>query len=72
MFTVGYGDVIPKSRYEKITIILFILITSIQLPYSVNTVGTIIKEISAYGEEKKKKLRLINSYMQKRKIPFNL
>lgn len=68
MFTVGYGDVIPRNTLEKAVSILFIMITSIQLPYSVSTVGTIIKEISAYGEEKARKLRLLNSFMHKRQI----
>jgi potassium voltage-gated channel Eag-related subfamily H protein 5 len=42
MFTVGYGDITPKSGLEKIICILLILVSSIQLPYSINTVGSII------------------------------
>jgi len=45
---------------------------SLQLPYSINTVGAIISKISEYGEDKKRKLRIINSFMQKKKIPFQL
>lgn len=72
MFTVGYGDISPISNLEKATSILFIMITSIQLPYSINTVGKFIEEITAYGEETMRKLSLINTYMEKRKISFNL
>ncbi|CAK61699.1 unnamed protein product (macronuclear) [Paramecium tetraurelia] len=72
MFTVGYGDVAPVSNLEKATSVLFIMITSIQLPYSINTVGKFIEEITAYGEETMKKLSIINAYMEKRKISFNL
>ncbi|CAD8120874.1 unnamed protein product [Paramecium sonneborni] len=72
MFTVGYGDITPKSGLEKSICIVLILISSIQLPYSINTVGSIIEKISDYGEETKNKLRTINSYMNKKKVPYNL
>lgn len=42
MFTVGYGDITPKTKLEKSFTIIFIILSSIQLPYSVNTVGNII------------------------------
>ncbi|CAD8055062.1 unnamed protein product [Paramecium sonneborni] len=72
MFTVGYGDLTPQSDLEYTICIIFIMIFSIQLPYSVNTVGTIIDEISKYSEQKLQKLRIINTYMTKKKISFQL
>ncbi|CAK67965.1 unnamed protein product (macronuclear) [Paramecium tetraurelia] len=72
MFTIGYGDIAPKSGLEKSTCIFLILVSSIQLPYSINTVGSIIEKITDYGEDTKNKLRTINSYMNKKKVPYNL
>ncbi|CAD8093468.1 unnamed protein product [Paramecium primaurelia] len=72
MFTVGYGDLTPKTQIERVVTILFIILSSVQLPYSVNTVGNIIQQISAYGEERKNKLRTINSYMQRKTVPYTL
>ncbi|CAD8122561.1 unnamed protein product [Paramecium sonneborni] len=72
MFTIGYGDVLPQSNLERIVCCLFIIMASLQLPYSINTVGAIISQISEYGEDKKRKLRIINSYLQKKRIPFQL
>ncbi|CAD8180989.1 unnamed protein product [Paramecium pentaurelia] len=72
IFTVGYGDVTPQSSIEKIVTIVLIMISSIQLPYSVNTVGNIIKEISTFSEERKRKLRIINSYMNKSSMSSGL
>ncbi|CAD8121596.1 unnamed protein product [Paramecium sonneborni] len=72
MFTIGYGDVLPQSNLERIVCCLFIIMASLQLPYSINTVGAIISQISEYGQDKKRKLRIINSYMQKKRIPFQL
>ncbi|CAD8096286.1 unnamed protein product [Paramecium sonneborni] len=72
IFTVGYGDVTPQSNIEKIVCCLFIVCASLQLPYSINTVGMIVQQITEYGEDKKKKLRIINQFMQKKQIPFDL
>ncbi|CAD8058871.1 unnamed protein product [Paramecium sonneborni] len=72
MFTVGYGDLTPQSNLEYVTCIIYIMIFSIQLPYSVNTVGAIIDEISKYSEQKLQKLRVINTYMAKKKITYEL
>ncbi|CAD8140691.1 unnamed protein product [Paramecium octaurelia] len=69
MFTIGYGDLTPQ---QHVTCIIFIMIFSIQLPYSVNTVGAIIDEISKYSEQKLQKLRVINTYMAKKKITYGL
>ncbi|CAD8095943.1 unnamed protein product [Paramecium sonneborni] len=72
IFTVGYGDVTPQSNIEKIVCCLFIVCASLQLPYSINTVGMIVQQITEYGEDKRKRLRIINSFMQKKQITFNL
>ncbi|CAD8062415.1 unnamed protein product [Paramecium primaurelia] len=72
MFTIGYGDVVPISYLERVIAILYMMICSIQLSYSVSTVGAIIDTISAYGQEKMRKMRKINSYMQNRKIEYQL
>lgn len=72
MFTIGYGDITPKSGLEKTICIILILISSIQLPYSINTVGSIIEKIKDIGEDTKNKLRTINSYMNKKNVPYTL
>lgn len=48
------------------------MIFSIQLPYSVNTVGAIIDKISQYSESKMQNFRIINTYMAKKKISYQL
>lgn len=48
------------------------LISSIQLSYSVNTIGSIIQEIKNENEKNQKKIRLINEYMVNRQITSNL
>ncbi|CAD8187163.1 unnamed protein product [Paramecium octaurelia] len=72
MFTVGYGDITPQSSLETVLCIMFMMICSIQLSYSVSTVGAIIDKISFYTKEKRKKVQAINTYMQNKKISYQL
>ncbi|CAD8192068.1 unnamed protein product [Paramecium octaurelia] len=72
MFTVGYGDITPQSTFETVLCIMFMMICSIQLSYSVSTVGAIIDKISFYSKEKRKKVQTINTYMQHKKISYEL
>ncbi|CAD8105986.1 unnamed protein product [Paramecium primaurelia] len=72
MFTVGYGDITPQSSLETVLCIMFMMICSIQLSYSVSTVGAIIDKISFYTKEKRKKVQTINTYMQNKKISYEL
>ena len=46
MMTVGFGDVIPVSKNEKIYVILVTIISSGIFGYSMNTIGTIFQEIA--------------------------
>lgn len=48
------------------------MICSIQLSYSVSTVGAIIDKISAYSSDKMKKVQTINTYMQNKGISYQL
>jgi hypothetical protein len=60
------------GQLETIFSICFMMICSIQLSYSVNTVGAIIDKITKYSEEKLVRLRVLNTYMYKKKISYNL
>ena len=44
------------------------MLTSIQLSYSVSTVGAIIETISSWEEDKSRKLRAITNYMNRKNI----
>ncbi len=41
MITVGYGDIVPKSSYEKIYVIVITVISCGVFAYTVNTIGSI-------------------------------
>ncbi|CAD8096828.1 unnamed protein product [Paramecium sonneborni] len=69
MFTVGYGDITPKSDEERIIAIILIMVSSVQLPYSINTVGQVISEITSQSDIQKKNIRILNTYLHKKRIP---
>ncbi|CAD8114502.1 unnamed protein product [Paramecium sonneborni] len=72
MFTVGYGDITPKTEPEYILAIIFMMVSSIQLSYSVSTVGAVLEKITSFKEIKQKKLRIINNFMANKQINFKL
>ena len=51
MITVGYGDVTPKTLYEKIFVIFFMLFACGVFAYSLNRVGVIIQEMFQKEDE---------------------
>ncbi|CAD8147071.1 unnamed protein product [Paramecium octaurelia] len=72
MFTVGYGDITPKTEPEYILAIIFMMVSSIQLSYSVSTVGAVLEKITSFKEIKQKKLSIINNFMEKKQINSKL
>lgn len=44
MVTVGYGDITPKTIYEKIFCIFMTLVSCVTFAYVVNTVQSILRE----------------------------
>jgi hypothetical protein len=72
MLSVGYGDIVPTSPLEKIVSVLFMMFACIQLSYSVNTVGDLINQLQTLSDESRRRLRIINNYMNNKKISFGL
>jgi Ion channel len=72
MFTIGYGDITPTNTLETISCVGYILFSSIQLSYSISTVGAIINELTVHAEEVRVKLKVVNNFMHKHGIGANL
>jgi hypothetical protein len=69
---VGWWGLLQKDSLEKILSIIFMLIACIQLSYSVNTVGEIISALNRAEEECKRRMRVVNRYMNGQRISFGL
>lgn len=52
--------------------VLFYLFSSIQLSYSVNTIGNIIQDMKNETEQNQQKIRLINEYMETKNVSNQL
>lgn len=72
MNTVGYGDITPKNIYEKIFVTIFTSIACGFFAYTLNSIGVIVTDIAKREKEFKREINLINSYMKKKKINFDL
>jgi hypothetical protein len=53
MATIGYGDIVPKSKKERIVNIAVMITASILFGYTLSSIGSLILEISNYSSEAK-------------------
>lgn len=70
--TVGYGDITPTNPLEQIFCIVLIAIGSGVFGYSLNTVGAIVQDFQKIENEIKRKLYIINNYLNSKQINKDL
>lgn len=68
MITVGYGDISPKTKIEKIYTIIMTLCSSINFAYVVNTIGSIYADIASKEYKLSNTKFVIWKYLKDRKI----
>ncbi|KAL4460796.1 hypothetical protein ABPG72_016603 [Tetrahymena utriculariae] len=71
MMTVGYGDVVPVTNYERIYVIFMTLLSSAIFGYVVNTIGQLYNQQAQKLEQFSKRKQEINLFMDDRKIDSN-
>ena len=72
MNTVGYGDLTPQNPLEKLFAIIFIYIACGVFAYSLNSIGTIVNDLTKRSNELSKELNVINEFMNEKNINFDL
>ncbi|CAD8066035.1 unnamed protein product [Paramecium sonneborni] len=72
MTTVGYGDITAKNNIELLMNNLTMLIASIVFAYSVNSIGIFVSNMYKGAMEYSRSVTLINTFMSKNKIQFEL
>ncbi|CAD8055839.1 unnamed protein product [Paramecium sonneborni] len=71
-FTVGYGDITPQNDFEKCFTIAYMFFCTLQLSYSVNTIGSILLQLKENNEEIKQKITSVTEYMSNRQMSKGL
>ena len=72
MVTVGYGEITPTNNLETIVNIISMVIACGVFGYSFNAIGTIIQDFNKEEEDIRKKLYILNKFMERKKINENL
>ncbi len=72
MATVGFGELAPVSIVQKVTSIVFILLSTCTFAYTVNTIGNIYDERMQIGNMKKIKLVELNEYLRAKNVSRDL
>jgi hypothetical protein len=68
MVSVGYGDIKPINKKERIYISMMTIFSSMNFAFVVNTIGSIFAEISSKENQFKKDKYLIKKYLNERNI----
>lgn len=72
MATVGYGDLTPNTKLEKIFVMFAMIIACGIFAYSVGSIGTIVNKSNLMSSEFKEKMLHINQFLIKKDIPNSL
>ncbi|KAL4464814.1 hypothetical protein ABPG74_011375 [Tetrahymena malaccensis] len=68
MITVGFGDIVPINKYERIYVIFQTCFSCGIFAFAINTIGNIVKEQQAHIQELKANKNLVLTYMKVRNI----
>ena len=70
--TVGFGDIVCQTIYERLFTIFFIFIACINFAYTINRIGMILQSINKADEELHRMMNSINAFMKYKNIDFGL
>ncbi|EAR90077.2 cyclic nucleotide-binding domain protein (macronuclear) [Tetrahymena thermophila SB210] len=72
MTTVGYGDIVPTNETETLVAIFMMLFSSGVFGFTLNQIGMIFTEMYSEVKEARRKMKIINIHMEKRKVKHPL
>ena len=64
----GYGDITPTNQFEYIFSTILIIVSSGVFAFTLNQIGVIFTELGAEEKEKRRKINIINMYMERRNL----
>ena len=72
MITVGFGDIIPLSTFERLYATVIMLFACCLFAYLLGSIGTLVQKQTALEDEYTERIVQMNTYMKKRGIPHEL
>lgn len=72
MTTVGYGDIAPQNDLERGIASVFMFTSGIILSYMLNSIGTVLMNLSKKKTVYRKTLNVINDYMITNHVKYDL
>ncbi|KAL4468882.1 hypothetical protein ABPG72_009152 [Tetrahymena utriculariae] len=72
MTTVGYGDIVPTNQIETMVSIFMMLFSSGVFAFTLNQIGMILTEMYSEVKEVRRKMKIVNIHMEKRKVQHPL
>ncbi|CAD8064276.1 unnamed protein product [Paramecium sonneborni] len=70
--TIGYGDIIPVTKYEQIFVIFVTLLSSIIFGYTISSIGSIFAQMSENKNYLRDRMTMIDSFIKKRGLNKDL
>ncbi|EGR28516.1 hypothetical protein IMG5_173720 [Ichthyophthirius multifiliis] len=72
MTTIGYGDIVPSNMYEALFVTINMIVMSCCFAYSINNIGSILKEIEKEQEQLNNNIITIQRYLDRKNTNFEL
>jgi len=72
MITVGFGDIVPLSTFERLYATLIMLVACCLFAYLLGSIGNLVQKQTALEDEYTERIVQMNTYMKRRGIPHEL
>ena len=72
MMTVGFGDIVPTNVIEVVFCIFAIFVGCAMYAYNINRIGLIMQQMYREETEFQEEFRIINNFLERKKIDSNL
>jgi hypothetical protein len=72
MAGVGYGEILPITKNERLYAMIYMIISSGIFAYTVNSIGNIVSEYSSTSASYREKMMYVNRYMIEQQMPYDL
>lgn len=63
MITVGYGDITPRTTFERIYTMMAMIIASGMFSFTINSIGTIVTRYNILAANYREKMNYVNKFL---------